>query len=461
MDEPAVEPGTGPGAGPGAERGVERRVGPGAERGVERRVGPGAERGAERGLEPGAGCAPDSFADPAEPPPARSVWWSDTQLGGERRLRPSPRDATRALAGRSRDTLRLLRPLSEDQIDAHLGTPPAAEDPPASQRARGGFLGWADRVQRRHTVIGFPLAVLYKFADDQGAFLAATLAYYGFISLFPLLLLLLSISGFVLHGDPELQGKLLNSALRNVPVIGPELKLHVAGSGTGLTIGLVGTLYGSLGLANSGQTVFNRINAVPRNTRPNPFRSRWRSLRLLPILGSLMIVSSILTALPVRASVGSLSLGAGLHLAAIGASVLVNVLLFVLAFRMLTAVHTPIRDVLVGAVVAGVAWQALQYGGAVYIAHHLAHADEVYGVFAIVLGSITWIYLEALVVIVCAEINVVLRRRLWPRALLTPFTDDVELTRADRRAYAGYARAERFKGFERIDVTFDPDCRPR
>jgi membrane protein len=366
-------------------------------------------------------------------------------------------DAGRSLRGRSRDTLRLLRPLPEHELGRLHDTPSAPLEVPPGRQPRTGWLGRVDRFQRRHTVVGFPLAVTYKFADDQGAFLAATLAYYGFVSLFPLLLLLLSISGFVLHGDPGLQTKLLSSALRDVPVIGTELKsnLHVGGSGVGLVVGLVGTLYGALGLTQSGQTVFNRINSVPRNRRPNPIRSRLRSLRLIPILGLLMIVSSTLSAVPVRASIGSFSLGPGLHLAAILVSVAVNIGLFSLAFRMLTADYSRFREIIVGATFAGIAWQALQFGGAVYITRHLQHASEVYGVFAIVLGSITWIYVEALVVVVCAEINVVLRRRLWPRALLTPFTDDVDLTPADRRAYAGYARAERFKGYERIHVDFD------
>lgn len=368
------------------------------------------------------------------------------------RLRAVPRE----LADRSRDTLRLLRPDAAADIDRRLGTP-AAPTPSAEIRPATGLAGFLDRFQRRHTVVGFPLAVIYKFADDQGAYFAAMLAYYGFVSLFPLLLLLISISGFVLHGDPGLQDKLLNSAIRDVPVLGQELRdsVHVKGSGVGLAVGLLGTLYGSLGLAQAGQTVFNRIYSVPRNARPNPLRSRGRSLRLLPVLGLLVVVTSALSALPTRASVGSLPLGFGLHLAALGLSILVNIVLFLLAFRLLTAEHTPIREVIVGATFAGAAWQGLQYLGAVYLTDKFVHASEVYGVFGIVLGSITWIYVEALVVVICAEINVVLHRRLWPRALLTPFTDRVELTAADRRAYAGYVRAERFKGFQRIEVDFE------
>ena len=72
------------------------------------------------------------------------------------------------------------------------------------------------------------------------------------------------------------------------------------------------------------------------------------------------------------------------------------------------------------------------------------------------LGLIAWIYLLALVIVFAAQINVVSKRRLWPRALLTLFTDRVELTAADERAYTGYAESERHKGFQVVDVEFEP-----
>jgi membrane protein len=85
----------------------------------------------------------------------------------------------------------------------------------------------------------------------------------------------------------------------------------------------------------------------------------------------------------------------------------------------------------------------------------LKGATATYGLFGIVLGLLTWIYLGALTVMVCAEINVVRVERMWPRSLLTPFTDNVELTPGDRRAYISYAEIERHKGFENVDVEFD------
>ena len=144
-----------------------------------------------------------------------------------------------------------------------------------------------DGYQRTRRWVGFPLAVTYKFTDDQGAYLAALITYYGFLSLFPLLLLLVTILGFALQDDPQLQAQLLDSALGQFPVIGAQLRDNVhslTGSGAGLAVGILLTLYGCLGVAGATQNAFNRAWAVPRNRRPNPFTARLRSLLLLPCL---------------------------------------------------------------------------------------------------------------------------------------------------------------------------------
>src|SRR5919206_3922383 len=99
-----------------------------------------------------------------------------------------------------------------------------------------------DRVQRRHPVAGRPIAVVYKFFDDSGTYLAALIAYYGFVSLFPALLLFSTVLGFLLHGNPQLQQQLLHSALSEFPVIGPDLEqpARIGGGIGGLVIGLLG-----------------------------------------------------------------------------------------------------------------------------------------------------------------------------------------------------------------------------
>jgi len=316
-----------------------------------------------------------------------------------------------------------------------------------------------DRYQRTRRWVGFPLAVIYKFTDDQGPYLAALIAYYGFLSLFPLLLLLVTILGFALQGDPQLQAELLDSALGQFPVIGAQLRDNVhslTGSGVGLAVGIVLTLYGCLGVAGATQNAFNRAWAVPRNRRPNPVTARLRSLLLLPVLGAGILVTTALATLTTGAGTYGADVGTALRVLAIVLAVLANIGQFLLVFRVLTASEVPTRDLRVGAVVAGVGWQVVQLLGAYFMTEVLRGRSEAYGVFGLVLGLIAWIYLLALVTVLATEINVVAARGLWPRALLTPFTDRVQLTPGDERAYTGYADSEQHKGFEVIDVGFEP-----
>jgi YihY family inner membrane protein len=314
-----------------------------------------------------------------------------------------------------------------------------------------------DAYQRRHRWLGFPLAVVYKFGDDQGPYLAALITYYGFLSVFPLLLLMVTILGYVLQGDPQLQASLVSSAIAELPVIGSQLRDNVhalKGSGVAFAVGVLATLYGCLGVAGATQNAFNRAWAVPRNERPNPIALRARSLLLLLVLGAGVIVTTGLSGLATGAGALGATFATWLGLAAVPIATVVNVGLFMVAFRVLTASEVPWRQLRVGAVVAGIGWEIVQVLGT-YLVTQLKGAPETYGVFGLVLGLIAWIYLLALVVVFAAEINVVAQRRLWPRALLTPFTDRVQLTPADKRVYAAYAQSERHKGFEVVDVGFD------
>jgi membrane protein len=317
-----------------------------------------------------------------------------------------------------------------------------------------------DSYQRRHSWVGLPLAVLYKFVDDQGGYLSALITYYGFLSLFPLLLTLASVLGFVLHGDPHLQNELLGSTLTQFPIVGKEIQSNIhayTGSGAALVIGLLGTIYGTLGVAQAGQNAMNIVWAVPRHKRPNPIRSRIRSLLVLAPLGTGVLVTTVLSAASAGNQAFGLHLGIGGRLLTLVAAVVLNIVLFVVAYQLLTVTNVSRRQVLLGAVVAGLSWQLLQSIGTYYIAHRLKGAQEVYGVFGVVLGLIAWIYVEAVIVVICAELNVVLSHKLWPRSLLTPFTDNVLLTKADKSAYTSYAGAQKFKGKETIDVDFPPD----
>jgi len=317
-----------------------------------------------------------------------------------------------------------------------------------------------DRFQHRHPTAGFPLAVLYKYFDDSGGYLAALIAYYGFVSVFPLLLLLSTVLGFVLAGHPGLQQQVLNSALHQFPVVGSQLNdpKRIGGGTIGLVIGILGSVYGGLGVAQAVQYVMNTAWTVPRNSRPNPFQARGRSLALLITAGLTIIGTTVLSTL---GGTGAGSFGWVAQILALGASVALNAAVFVFVFRFAAARDLSVADVAPGALAAAVTWQLLQSFGVVYVGHVVKNASPTNGVFALVLGMIAFLYVTGVALVLCVEINVVRVDRLHPRSLLTPFTDNVILTAGDRRAYSTQAKTQRMKGFQEVDVHFQaPTSRP-
>ena len=321
-----------------------------------------------------------------------------------------------------------------------------------------------DNFQRRHTWLGFPVAVVYKFIDDQGGYLAVLITYYGFASLFPLLLLLVSVLGFTLEGDPALQQALLGSALQQFPIIGPQLQQNISairGSTVGVVLGIIGAVYGGLGVSVAIQTALNRVWAVPRFARPDPVVSRLRGLVLFVLLGSVILITTALSALGPLAAGFGYGIGTGVRVAATVVAIAANVTVFLIAFRVLTARDVRLADLMPGAIGAAVAVQALQTVGTFLARRGLNGVSQLYGVFGLVLGLLAWLYLLAMILVLCAEINVVRARRLWPRNLLTPFIDDVALTPADQASYRSYADTERYKPFARVRTTFDPPPNPK
>lgn len=317
-------------------------------------------------------------------------------------------------------------------------------------------IGPVDRLQRRHPVLGFPIAVVYKFFDDFGGYLCALLTYYGFLSLFPALLLLSTALGLFFEGQPAWQDRILDSAISEFPIVGDELRTTgtLGGGPIGLLIGGLAALYGGLGVGQALQYANNTAWMIPRNSRPNPFASRARGLLLLVVGGlTIVIATGVMTYVSRLVSDGLT--GWALTFVSIG----LNIYVIALVLRIVTNKPLTLLDVLPGAVIAGLAWQGMQQVGSVYVSTVIERASNLSSVFAIVLGLLIFLYTLAVIVMLCVEVNVVLKERLWPRALLTPFTDQVVLTAADERAYARHAEAQRLKGFQRIDVFFEDSRR--
>lgn len=318
-------------------------------------------------------------------------------------------------------------------------------------------VGSVDRTQRRFGVLGFPLAVIYKFFDDQGNYLAAALTYYAFVAIFPLLLLASSIFGFILQGNPDLQEAALNSALSTFPIIGEQLGRPegLQGSTGAVVVGSVAALYGALGVGQAIQNLMATAWAIPRNSRPNPVLLRLKSLVLLVFAGLSVLAISVLSAIGANTEVFGRGVNTTIRILILLATVLVVGCVLTVLMRFAAARSLSIVRAAPGAFTLALMWQLLQYIGFVYASRVLSSTSSLNQTFAFVLGLFGLIYIASVMAVLGVEVNVVLARRLWPRALLTPFTDSVDLTEADRRAYAMYAQMQRHKGFETVSVRFD------
>jgi YihY family inner membrane protein len=292
-----------------------------------------------------------------------------------------------------------------------------------------------DRFQQRHRPLAFTWAVHKKFGDDQAGNLCALITYYGFLSLFPLLLVLVTVLGFVLHNNASLREDIVDSALSQFPIIGDQIENNlgtVKGSGFGLLIGLLITLYGGLGVCNAAQDAMNRVWAVPMRARPGFFPRLVRSLALIGTLGLGILITTVLNGIG-----GGASLEGWLRFVLLFVALAFSVGLFLIAFRVLTARDVEFSELWPGAVIAAVGWQALQAIGAALVSHQLRGMSQTYGLFALVIGLLAWIFLQTRIVLYAAEVNVVRAQHLWPRSLSPP-----PLTEADVRAYESYARTE-------------------
>jgi membrane protein len=305
----------------------------------------------------------------------------------------------------------------------------------------------ADQLQQRHAWLAVPVAVWKKFGDDQAGNLAALVAYYAFVAIFPLLLVLVTVLDIVLKNDSGLRQRVLNAALTQYPVVGPDLEHSIGrlhGTGFALVIGLLGTFFGARGVANALQNALNSAWEIPFERRPSFPWSWLRSFALIFVIGLGFIVTTSLTTL--AGGAGRVLPGVG-DVLAVAVSLALNFGLFWLGFWLATAREVTWRQLRLGAVCSAIVWQVLQTFGGYFLSHQLAHASPLYGTFALVLGLIAWFYLQAELTLYAVEINVVRAYRLWPRSIAPP-----PYTEQDRRAYELYADVEKRRKQEDIMV---------
>lgn len=260
-----------------------------------------------------------------------------------------------------------------------------------------------DVLTRRHPALRLPDAAVRSFVHDRGSFLSATIAYYGFFSLFPLLLVAYTVFGYVLQHDPALRNQLLDSAIQQFPVLGTDAATNIegiTGNGFALVFGLVAALWAGLGVVNAMQHAVDVAYALPYQRQAGFVRRRLRSLATLGVLG--VAVVTLTVSANVATSIGNSTVG---RVALVATSLLVTCAAFTGMYMVVTTGHHQARDVWPGAVFTGVAWVVLQAVGSAYVQHVVKGASATYGVFAVVIGLLAWMHLLGHVVVLGLELN--------------------------------------------------------
>jgi membrane protein len=312
-----------------------------------------------------------------------------------------------------------------------------------------------DRWQQRHPVPGFVVAVILKYNDDQAGNLVALLSYYAFIAMFPLLLVLVSVTGIVLRSSPRLQHDLLNSAFSEFPIIGGQIHSQLGVTAFGhttlaLTVGILGAIWGARRFAGAIANTLYTVWAVPKVDRPGFPRNYLRMLGLLALIGLWVVLTAATTAVAEAGSSLGISV-AGLRTAVVLASTLIDSALLLAMFRLAISEAVPTRAMVGGAVIAAVAWQLLLNLAGLLLSHTMRHAQEVAGLFGLVLGLLGWLALQATVTVYAIEADVVRVRGLWPRSLLgSPLTD------ADKAYLVSVAGIETRSRDQHVDTEFIP-----
>jgi membrane protein len=305
-----------------------------------------------------------------------------------------------------------------------------------------------DRWQRRWPPAAFLVGVGKRYAEDGTARQGARIAYYAFFSVFPLMLAFVSILGFALEGDLALRQDILDSAYADMPVIGPFIRSDVdaiGGSGIALAVGIAVALWAGLGVTVALGQALDRVWGVAPVEQLSWTVRRLRGLAMIVVGGLGLIASSALGGL---AASGALA-PALTTVASFVLSFALDACILLGAFRLLTAARPPVRDLLPGVLAAAVGLLVLQALGGWYVESTIGRATDTYGLFATVIGLLSWLSLAAQVVLIAAEIAAVRALGLWPRSLGGP------MTAADRRALEGYAVAARYDPRAEITVRWE------
>jgi uncharacterized BrkB/YihY/UPF0761 family membrane protein len=191
-------------------------------------------------------------------------------------------------------------------------------------------------------------------------------------------------------------------------------------------VSAIGLLWGCFGITNSLQHASAQIWGVPRHRLASFGRRLLRGIALLGILGTAVVLSSVLAG---ASTIGAAHFGGHLPVVRVGvflAACVLNMAAYLLALLLLAPDDVAVRLLFGGTLLGGLGWTVLQAFGGYLLGHQLARSSQIYGFFAIVLGTIFWLNLGAQLFLYSSELNVVQARRLWPRSLFDPAPDDAD-----------------------------------
>jgi uncharacterized BrkB/YihY/UPF0761 family membrane protein len=311
-------------------------------------------------------------------------------------------------------------------------------------------MGAVDGWQRRNRWAGVPYAVTKKFGDDNANLVVVALAWYGFTAIFPLLLVVVTLFGFI---GAQSIGTGIVHTLQEFPVIGSNF--HASSSGTlhgsvtGLVIGLIGLVYGAQGVTQTAQQAMATVWNIPQVERTGFLPRLGRSLAGLVTIGLAFVINAFVTTYATGGTNNYL-----FRIPVLAGLLVINAGLYFATFTVLTAKAIGPRGHLPGAIAGSVAFTALITIGTGLVTHQLKHANATYGAFGTVIGIVTFLLLLAKLSMYAAELNPVLARGLYPRAL--PLGG--EPTEADRRVLASLVHAEQRRDDEAIGVGFGDDA---
>ena len=303
-----------------------------------------------------------------------------------------------------------------------------------------------DTYQQQHKAMAIPIAVFKKFSEDQSTNLASMIAFWAFFSIFPLLLVLVTLLGFLLPADTKTS--VLHQVAEYFPLLNTSSISGLTGSWWALIIGIVTALWSGSAVVRTTQQAFNSVWEIPIHQRPKLVEQVLRSIFVLATIGVGLVLSVFITGFVSGAS-NTLHLAWFGHVIGYLIAIALDIGLFIAAFRMLTDRDLSTRDVLPGALLSGVVFWILQSLSSLIISHYLSNAQSTYGTFATVITMLWWFYITSIVTLLGAQLNVVLKERLYPRGLV-----DAPDTEADHRLYDNYAKERTYDEGEQVHTSF-------